>query len=72
MVMAAKCGKHLELLLEYQYMNQLKLLAKLNPLETVELDQLVLLVDVYQDVMAVVAVKEDQEMRAGQQQCLLQ
>jgi hypothetical protein len=43
-------------------MNQLKPLAKLNPLETVELDQLVLLVDVYQDVMVVVAVKEDQEL----------
>jgi hypothetical protein len=62
MVMDAKCGKHLIPLLEYQYMNQLKPLAKLNPLETVELDQPDQLVDVYQDAMVVAVVKEDQEL----------
>jgi hypothetical protein len=62
MVMDAKYGKYLTLLLEYQYMNQLKPLAKLNPLETVELDQLVQLVDVYQDVMVVAVVKEGLEL----------
>ena len=60
--MDAKCGKHLILLLEYQYTIQLKPLAKLNPLETVELDQQVQLVDVYQDVMVVAVVMEDQEL----------
>jgi hypothetical protein len=62
MVMAAKCGKHLKPHLEYQYMNQWKPLAKLNPLETVEQDQPALLVDVYQDAMVVAVAMEDREL----------
>ena len=57
MVMAAKCGIHLKPHLEYQCMNQLKPLAKLNPSEKAELGLLAQLVDEFLDeVEAVVAM----------------
>ena len=62
MVMAAKFYIHLVLHQEYQYTNQLKPLAKLNPLEKVAQDLQVQLVDVYLDVMVVAVVMEDLEL----------
>jgi hypothetical protein len=62
MVMAAKFYKHLIPHQEYQYMTQLKPLAKLNPLGKVEQDLPVRPVDVYLGAMVVVAVMEDQEL----------
>jgi hypothetical protein len=62
MAMAAKFYKHLTLLQEYQYMNQLKPLAKLNPLGKVEQDLQAQLVDVCLDVMVVAVVMEDLEL----------
>jgi hypothetical protein len=59
--MVARCDKHLKPHPEYQYKNQLKPLAKLNPLETVAPNLLGQLVDVCLDVMAVVVVMADQE-----------
>jgi hypothetical protein len=61
--MVAKFGIHPRLRQEYQYKNQLKPLAKLNPLETKEPNQLVQLVDVFLDEVVVV------EAMAGQELC---
>ena len=60
--MDAKFGKHPTPLLEYQYMNQLKPLAKLNPSETVALNQQALQVGEYPDVMVAVVAMVDQEL----------
>jgi hypothetical protein len=60
--MGAKCDTHLELHLEYQYMNQLKPLARLNPLEIVELNLLDQLVDEFLDAMVVAVVMVGQEL----------
>jgi hypothetical protein len=60
--MDARFGKHPTPLLEYQYMNQLKPLAKLNPSETVALNQLGLPVGEYLDAMVAVEAMADQEL----------
>ena len=60
--MDAKFDIHPTPLLEYQYMNQLKLLAKLNPSETAALNQQALQVDEYLDAMVAAVEMVDQEL----------
>jgi hypothetical protein len=62
MVMGAKYGKHLIPHLGYQYKNQLKPLAKLNPLGKAELDLLAQLVGEFLDEVEVAVVMVDQEL----------